>query len=75
MIKIEILVTVQSRSQGLLLPGDIKEVPIEIAEHFISKKYAKKVDEDSKNDNGNGASDARATQATSRVSKPSNRKR
>lgn len=75
MIKIEILVTVQSRSQGLLLPGDIKEVPVYIAEHFISHNYAKKVDESSTNDNGDGASDARTTQATSRVSSSRNRKR
>lgn len=75
MIKIEILVTVQSRSQGLLLPGDIKEVPVYIAEHFISHNYAKKVDESSTNDNGDGASDARTTQAASRVSSSRNRKR
>lgn len=75
MIKIEILVTVQSRSQGLLLPGDIKEVPVEIAEHFIFHNYAKKVDESSTNDNGNGASDTGTTQAPSRVSNGRNRKR
>lgn len=74
MIKIEILETVQSRSQGLLLKGEKKEVPQFVAEYLIEHKFAK-LNEDSKNDNGNGASDARTTQATPRVSKPSNRKR
>ena len=75
MIKIEILVTVQSRSQGLLLVGEVKEVPTEVAEYLITHNYAKKVDESSTNDNGDGASDARTTQATSRVSSSRNRKR
>lgn len=74
MIIVEILETVQSRSQGLLLKGEKKEVPQFVAEYLIEHKFAK-VDEDSKNDNGNGTSDVGATQATPRVSKPSNRKR